>query len=201
MLLKLGFQQSWVDLILECISSVSYTVAVNGDRSENFFPGRGLRQGDPLSPYLFLICADGFSTLLHQAAKVNRLVGVSAGWNAPKMTHLLFTDDSLLFCKAEANVCKEIARILRTYEKASGQQINLEKSSVFFSPCVSDVKRERLMNELGIGVVMRGERYLGLPMILGLSKKDFFGSVVEKIGKRVNGWKELFCRRLIEKCW
>lgn len=64
---KLGFHERWVSLIMKCVSTVSYQVWVNGELTNEIIPTRGLSQGDPLSPYLFLICAEGFSSLLNVA--------------------------------------------------------------------------------------------------------------------------------------
>ena len=76
MMVKLGFSAGWIGLIMKCISLVSYRIKVNGELSESFRPGKGLRQGDPSSPYLFLICAEGFSALLQKAEEEGRLSGV-----------------------------------------------------------------------------------------------------------------------------
>jgi hypothetical protein len=65
MMLKLGFASKWVDLIMGCVETVSLSVKVNGQLSEMFTPSRGIQQGDPISPYLFLLCAQGFSDLLN----------------------------------------------------------------------------------------------------------------------------------------
>jgi len=75
-MLKLGFCEEWVALIMKCVSSVSDKVKVNRNLSGRFLPERGLRQRDPLSPYLFLICAEGFSALLHEAEQNGSLKGV-----------------------------------------------------------------------------------------------------------------------------
>lgn len=79
---------------------------------------------------------------------------------------------------------------MEIYERASGQKVNMDKSSVFVSPNVEESKRKELQDILGIHSLMMNEKYLGLPMILGRSKKDFFGNIKEKIWKRVQGWKE-----------
>ena len=72
---KMGFSNKWTNLVMACVRSVSYSVVVNGRRCGNITPSRGLRQGDPISPYLFLLCAEGFSSLLRKAAFDGSLKG------------------------------------------------------------------------------------------------------------------------------
>ena len=99
-MLTLGFNAQWVTLIMECISSVSYSVLLNGMPKGWIIPKRGLRQGDPLSPYLFLLCAEGLSALLRKADFDREITGVAISQRGPKVSHLFFVDDCLLFCKA-----------------------------------------------------------------------------------------------------
>ena len=96
-LLKLGFQDSWVELIMECITSVSYSILVNGEPMGMITPLRGLRQGDPLSPYLFLFCVEGLNALLSGVASRGEIHGFSISRNGPKLTHLFFADDCMIF--------------------------------------------------------------------------------------------------------
>lgn len=99
MMVKLGFQKRWIDLVMQCVSTVSYRIRVNGELSDSFKPQRGLRQGDPLSPYLSLLRAEGFSALLSQAEGEGNLQGVKVCQRAPSVSYLLFAGDSfILFC-------------------------------------------------------------------------------------------------------
>ena len=107
MLIKLGFHNKWVSLLMKCVRSVTYRVKVNGDLTEVIYPQRGLRQGDPLSPYLFLICAEGFSSLLHTAEDQGLIEGIQICPGAPSVPHLLFADDSFLL-KADWDNASEL---------------------------------------------------------------------------------------------
>ena len=100
LLKKMGFHSKWVDLMMECITTVSYSIMINGEPSHTIHPSRGLRQGDHLSPYLFLLCTKGLHGLLTKAVASGDIRGISICRNGPRLTHLFFTDDSLLFYKA-----------------------------------------------------------------------------------------------------
>ena len=133
----------------ECISSVSYSILINGEPHGNIHPSRGLRQGDPLSPYLFLLCAEGLHSLIKKAESNGDMQGVSLCRGGPKITHLFFADDSLLFTKATTTACEKIQLILGQYEKASGQQVNHDKTTIFFSkatPLASQSAIKDLLN-------------------------------------------------------
>ena len=129
----LGFAESWTKLIMMCINSVSYSVLINGEQCGFFSTSCGIRQGDSLSPYLFLLCAEGLSYLLRKTKLNNRITGVVASRGGPKISHLFFMDDSLLFCQATVANCGEISNVLKLYEEASGQQLNRAKTSIFFT--------------------------------------------------------------------
>ncbi|XP_075665701.1 uncharacterized protein LOC142635432 [Castanea sativa] len=103
---KLGFNPKWVNLVMRCITSVSYLVLINGAAYGNITPTRGLRQGDPLSPTLFLICTEGLSALIHEAARNQLWTGISISRGCLRVTYLFFADDSILFCKASAEECR-----------------------------------------------------------------------------------------------
>ena len=134
---KLGFSSKWIDLVMRCIASVSYSVLINGTACGNITPTRGLRQGDPLSPTLFLICIEGLSALINRAVRDQLLTGISICRGCSRVTHLLFADDSILFCKASVEESRVLKHILQKYETASGQKINTDKSSIFFNPNTS----------------------------------------------------------------
>lgn len=87
-MLKMGFSSVWADRIMKCVTSVSYSFLVNGKPSDVLIPHRGLRQGDPLSPYLFLLCAEGLGAILKQAHEANLIHEVSIARGAPEVTHL-----------------------------------------------------------------------------------------------------------------
>nr|XP_023915286.1 uncharacterized protein LOC112026812 [Quercus suber] len=189
MLIKLGFPQGWINRIMGCVTSSSFSVWINGKAYGNFRPTRGLRQGDPLSPYLFLICAEAFSSLLTRVEGLGRIHGVSICRYAPSISHLLFADDSLVFCQANQEEVQVISDVLELYAVTSGQCINFEKSSVYFSSNTSRGQRDWIKNSLGVVEVDKFESYLGLPTLIGRSKYQAFSFLKERVWKKIQGWK------------
>ena len=88
---------------MECIKSVTYSVLINGEPKGHIVLMRGIRQGDPLSPYLFLLCTEGLNGLIEQAVSDRHIEGFSLCKYGPKISHLFFADDSLLFCRARVD--------------------------------------------------------------------------------------------------
>uniref|UniRef100_A0A2N9GI95 Reverse transcriptase domain-containing protein n=1 Tax=Fagus sylvatica TaxID=28930 RepID=A0A2N9GI95_FAGSY len=187
---RMGFSSKWVTIMMECISTVSYSILVNGEPHGFIKPSRGLRQGDPLSPYLFLLCAEGFHSLLQKEKIAGALKGVSISRGGPKITHLFFADDSLLFCKATTADVERIQGILSQYERASGQQINRQKTTIFFSKSTPQSAQAAVQNMLGVPAIKQYERYLGLPSFIGRAKYSSFAQIKERVWSKLKGWKE-----------
>jgi len=183
---KLGFHQLWVNMIMRLVSTVSFSVLFNGDRLESFNPTRGIRQGDPISPYLFRLAAEGLSCLIKARIQSSNLKGIMVAPSAPVVSHLLFADDSLLFFRASTENAWEIHDVLQVYCRASGQQVNMEKSSIHFAKGVSATIRGEIMDELSV----RSEKYLGMPSAVGASTNGAFNYLKDKVWKRVQGWME-----------
>ncbi|GAU10142.1 hypothetical protein TSUD_420060, partial [Trifolium subterraneum] len=185
---KMGFSDQWVKWIMLCVESVDYSVLVNGIMTEPIKPSRGLRQGDPLSPYLFIICAEGLTALIRHAESSGDIHGVKICRNAPIISHLLFADDCFLFFRANINEAVAMKNILATYEAASGQAINFQKSEIFCSRNVLQVDQHNISTTLGVQAVLGTGKYLGLPSLIGRSKKSTFNFIKDRIWKKINSW-------------
>ena len=189
-LLRLGFQQSWVDLIMECVTTVSYSILVNGEPKGMIYPTRGIRQEDPFSPYLFLFYAEGLNAILRKASIGGEIEGFSLCRRGPKITHLFFADDCLLFCRSTLAECEKIKELLPIYEAASGQMVNKDKTTLFFSKKTDDESQEVIKQSLDVQAIQHYEKYLGQPFFMRKNKKACFTLVKERIWARMKGWKE-----------
>ena len=121
---KMDFNERWISLMMVCVKSVTYSVLVNDEPCGMIHPTKGIRQGDPLSPFLFLLCTEGLNGLIKQAERSGDIHGFSLCRRGPKLTHLLFADDSLPFCRATMEECGKVLELLSKYEEASGQKVN-----------------------------------------------------------------------------
>ncbi|KAA3460897.1 reverse transcriptase [Gossypium australe] len=195
MMIKMGFANEWVGLIMKCISSVSYAVNINGSRGRIFQPTRGLRQSDPLSPFLFLICGEGLSSLLRSAKQKGFIKGAKASRRGPEISHLLFADDCIMFGEATEQGARNMKDILKEYESCSGQCVNFNKSAIFYSSNTTAEAKELVSTMLGVRSSSSPEKYLGLP------------NVVDKISLRIESWsnrllsqggKEVFIKSVLQ---
>jgi hypothetical protein len=107
----MGFPSNLVQTIMRCVTSVSFSILINGQPFHSFKPNRGIRQGDPLSPYLIIHCADVFSSMISTKQDQSLINGLSIAQNAPKISHLFFADDSLIFCKAKKEEASQLKAI------------------------------------------------------------------------------------------
>ena len=180
-LLKMGFQNSWVALIMECITTISYFILVNGEPQRMIVPTKGLRQGDPLSPYLFLFYTEGLNAIFRKAADDGHIHGFSICRRGLKLTHLFFVDDCLLFCRSTLVECDKIKELLAAYEVASGQMVNKDKATLFFSRNTNDATQEAIKVSLGLLAIQHYEKYLGLPSFISREKKACSAQIKERI--------------------
>lgn len=189
---KMGFHDKWVNWIMECISSVTFSVLINGSPEGLITPERGIRQGDPLSPYLFILCAEVLSHMMNQAQATRSLIGVKISNQEPAINHLLFADDSLFLSLANTKTGRALKKILELYEEVSGQAINLNKSTITFGSKVSPSVKTHMRNLLGIHNDGGMGKYLGLPEQFGSKKSEMFAYIVDKVQKVTQGWHQRY---------
>ncbi|XP_060960654.1 uncharacterized protein LOC133031222 [Cannabis sativa] len=192
---RMGFHDKWIYLLMRCITSVRYNVLHGGNVVGPFTPTRGIRQGDPLSTYLFIICAEGLSMLINSAESNRTIHGCRVARGAPSITHMLFADDSYLFCQASIGAAQGVRNLLSEFEQASGQKVNIAKSSIFFNPNSDAQTRSHISAILGMAEASDGSLYLGLPNIIGRNKSTIFGFLKNKVIARLNSWDGKFLSR------
>ena len=192
---KLGFPERWVQRVMGCVTTPTFSILINGKAYGNIRPSRGIRQGDPLSPYLFLLCVEGFTSLLQKAELDGRIKGALVCRRVPRISNLMFADDSIIFCRAMGGEVEVINEVFQIYANASGQCINMEKSSVYFSSNTQQGQKAEIVSMLVVKVVERFESYLGLPTLVGRAKYQTFSYLKDRVWKKLQGWKGMMLSR------
>ena len=187
MMVKLGFHEQWIEMIMACVCSVRYKIRFNSQETDVFTPTRGIRQGDPLSPYLFLLCAKGLSSLLQFEEEAGGIEGIRVCRNAPSVSHLLFADDSLILMKADVLNAASLQHVPDAYCESSRQLVSLAKSSIFFSPNTPATSRTEICQELHIDTEELSDKYLGLPAMVGADRIDCFRHFYDRIKRKIEG--------------
>uniref|UniRef100_A0A2N9G4U0 Reverse transcriptase domain-containing protein n=1 Tax=Fagus sylvatica TaxID=28930 RepID=A0A2N9G4U0_FAGSY len=193
MLRRCGFSEKWRTWIFFCVSTARFSVLVNGTPCGFFGSTRGIRQGDPLSPLLFVIVMEAMSRMLDREVGGGFISGFPVGSKASSflmVSHLLFADDTLIFCEADPNQILHLDFLLTWFQAVSGLKVNLTKSEMVV---VGDVPHiGGLANILGCQILTLPMKYLGLPLGAKFNAKEVWNEVLEKMERRLAGWKRLY---------
>lgn len=191
MLQRLGFHIIWIKWIKGCVETTSVSVLVNGSPTEEFYPMRGLRQRDPLAPFLFLLVAEGFSGLDRQAIKSNMLTGVKVRGDEVDYCLLRFANDTVFKCEDSFSNVFTLKAILRCFELPSRLKINFHKSMLAGVNVVRN-NLECYSKCLNCNLMMIPFKYMGIEVGSNLRKKEFWEPIVNKLSARLSAWKGRF---------
>eukprot|EP00253_Pinus_taeda_P016222 PITA_16222 len=188
LLTHLGFKLDFINWIMGCVTSVRFAVLING-ASSHFFKGqRGLRQGFPLSPLLFLLVAEGLSRLILEARRIGLIKGLEVAVNL-FISHLLFVDDILLFTNGSLNELKELKNILDLFMKATGMQINLRKSQLLMEGFSrNECTQITAILPFEVYNMETSFKYLGFWLKPNSYKKQDWNWLVAKIEAKITHW-------------
>lgn len=182
-LLAAKLPNSWVEWIMKCVTGPSMTLLWNGEKTTAFTPSRGLRQGDPLSPYLFVLCMERMCHLIDVSIATKDWKPICLSRGGPQLSHICFADDLILFAEASIPQIHIIRKVLEEFCVASGQKVSLDKSKIFFSGNVHRDLRKSISDASGIKSTTDLGKYLGMPVLQKRVNKDTFGGVVERVGE------------------
>ncbi|CAL1384516.1 unnamed protein product [Linum trigynum] len=187
--MEVGLSSSWISCIMYCVEHNRVRIRWNGELSQPFTPSRGVRQGDPLSPYLFVLCMERLSHKIDEAVASGQWKAVRLTSSGPPLTHLFFADDLLLFAEVESRQIRVIKQILEDFCYSSGQRVNFSKSILYVSPNIPRRKAELLSTRAGIPLKAALGRYLGIQAIHERVTKGRYQSLLLRIQKKMAPWK------------
>ncbi|XP_074318879.1 uncharacterized protein LOC141655711 [Silene latifolia] len=185
MLHGLKFPSHFIQLVMQCVRSTSFTLSLNGNNFGYFKGQKGLRQGDPISPLIFIICMEYLTRLIKFATDRWPFQYHPLCKNL-KLTHLMFADDLLLFCKGKPRSIWLLLRAFSSFSKASGLAMNNAKSEIFFNGVSEDI-REGIKHVAGFREGIMPFRYLGVPIKAGRLTKKECSALTEKMVARIRG--------------
>ncbi|KAJ9539315.1 hypothetical protein OSB04_032048 [Centaurea solstitialis] len=185
---QMRFGQKWRRWIKECLSSASVSVLINGSPSSEFHMKRGVRQGDPMAPFLFLIAAEGLSIALKEARQVGVFHGIKLPNGGPEVSHLLYADDALFIGDWSFTNARNLTRILRCFHLASGLKVNLHKSKIL-GLGVDDSEVSRLARILNCNSGALPFTYLGLPIGVSMNRCSSWAPIIDKFRSKLSKWK------------
>lgn len=185
----MNFSNYWMNLIMECVSFVQFSILVNGCPTKFFEPSRGLRQGDPIFPYLFLFCANILSLALSKEEGMGKFKGLQVGRRGVSFTHLLFADDSLFFFQNDKASVHSLRNTIQWYCSVSGQCINFHKSELFCSPNIPTSNQESLASFLQVNLVQHPHKYFGMNLKLRGRRVADFQDIIDRVQNKLQGWK------------
>lgn len=189
----MGFGIKWHNWITTCISLALFSVLLNGSPVGFFNSFRGLRQGDPLSPFLFNLVVETLCRLIAKAEELELILGCCVGIEGPSISLIQFVDDALFLTKADMEQVQNIQCILLMFEASCGLKVNLEKSRLMG---VGDVQNITMLVEvLGCRSVSLLVSYLGLPLGAKVRAISVWDPVIERVEKWLATWKGKFLSR------
>jgi hypothetical protein len=180
-LTKLGFHPTWIKL---CILTSSFSILLNGSPFGLFSPSRGLGQGDPLSPFIFIIGTEVISRLFHQSLR-----GLKIARSCSPLNHLLFADDLVIFTTATFSEAIIIKDCLNKYSYWSEQTVNASKSNILFSKNTTVSTISAIRNFLPYQTTPTTTKHLSLSILYGKSKKAVFSDILDKVNEKIEGWR------------
>ncbi|KAL2903953.1 hypothetical protein RDABS01_002663 [Bienertia sinuspersici] len=188
-LVNMNFPAVWVGWLMECVSTVRYAILVNGSPTPEFSPTAGLRQGDPLSPYLFILCMEALSRRMEKLQRENSLRGIAVTRNSERISHLFFADDALFSFEATPESCYGVRRTLEDFCAISGEMINYKKSHIQFSRNTPPKFIRFMRKPLGVRSQEKMGSYLGCPMDVDGRTTSTFNQIHDRVLQCISSWK------------
>lgn len=188
LLRKFGFSDFFIRLIINHLSATRVSVLINGQPSSSFRLFRGVKQGDPLSPLLFILSSEGFSRGMKSLSAAGQLQSFRLGRIPFSITHLAYADDLLVFLRGTQRNLTHFRTFLTQYEMASGQKVNYHKSNFKPSARVTVSQRRCFQDILGMRLSSLPFRYLGSYLHKGINRAVYCTSLLQHIDVRLQGW-------------
>lgn len=188
-LVDIGLPNDFINLIWHYISTPKMRILWNGEALEEFAPARGIRQGDPISPYLFVLCIEKLFQMIALAEDHNLWRPIQVARGGPKISYLAFADDVLLFAEAREDQIILIKKILELFCRSSGQKVSEEKTRIFFSNNMDRGIQTQICSSSGFQVNNDLGKYLGVPIIHSRINRGSFQFILDKVDQRFSNWK------------